>query len=410
MTVRLAASSFRAESSRGILDLQWWLVATTLFAFLVNEAVGAVLIYLSVALWGIYVISHPADVWRALGNSAIVIWLVPVIAVASTTWSNDPSFTLKMSLELVLTATLAVLCARLIGPADLVNILAAAGLVILVASIFVGRTYYDGMTGTVSWAGIFANKNTLGNLSGVTCIAALSIAMRVNLVFSKRLAAALLAAFSLLMCLFARSVAAFAAAAAGIFWVLTISWAVRLPYRARSIYARTLLVVSGGGAGLLAILFVQFGDDILRFFNKDPTLTGRTILWFYADHFSKDHPLLGVGYQAFWIQGFSPAEYLWDRMRIPTRYGFHFHSLYYQTLIDLGYVGVCAAAIFISATVVGVGRWAIRSPDQNSGFYFAFVCFMLLQELQAVDLFLIFGPWYTVFIVGLCHSREHRRR
>ncbi len=55
---------------------------------------------------------------------------------------------------------------------------------------------------------------------------------------------------------------------------------------------------------------------VLGAFGKDATLTGRTYLWAEGLRAVGETPVVGVGYQAYWVQGFSEAERLWEEFYI----------------------------------------------------------------------------------------------
>ena len=98
---------------------------------------------------------------------------------------------------------------------------------------------------------------------------------------------------------------------------------------------------------MLAVATVVIGlnigalDLLLGAFGKDATLTGRTYLWAEGLAAARENPFLGVGYQAYWVQGFPEAERLWEEFYIGSRSGFHFHNTYIEVLVELGFVGLC---------------------------------------------------------------------
>jgi O-antigen ligase len=86
----------------------------------------------------------------------------------------------------------------------------------------------------------------------------------------------------------------------------------------------------------------------------DPTLTGRTIIWDFASWAIDRSPLLGWGYQSFWLVG-SDAPSIVDApgwvKAMPNA-----HNGYYDTMLELGYVGLILLATFITATLHAIGR------------------------------------------------------
>jgi exopolysaccharide production protein ExoQ len=89
----------------------------------------------------------------------------------------------------------------------------------------------------------------------------------------------------------------------------------------------------------------------------DSTLTGRTIIWEFAQHEIDRRPLLGWGYQSFWLVPGSPAYTEapgWVRM-MPNA-----HNGYYDTTLEMGRIGLAFLYVFIIATLHGIGRVADR--------------------------------------------------
>src|SRR6185436_5032149 len=73
----------------------------------------------------------------------------------------------------------------------------------------------------------------------------------------------------------------------------------------------------------------------------DPTFTGRTVIWDFVDTEIARRPLIGWGYQSFWLVG--P-----DAPSIVDAPGFvkampNAHNGYKDTMLELGYVGLAFA-------------------------------------------------------------------
>jgi exopolysaccharide production protein ExoQ len=92
----------------------------------------------------------------------------------------------------------------------------------------------------------------------------------------------------------------------------------------------------------------------------DSTLTDRTIIWDFAQHEIERRPLLGWGYQSFWLVGPDAASIVeapgWVKM-MPNA-----HNGYYDTVLEMGYVGLALCVVFIFATLHAIGRVADRDP------------------------------------------------
>jgi exopolysaccharide production protein ExoQ len=91
---------------------------------------------------------------------------------------------------------------------------------------------------------------------------------------------------------------------------------------------------------------------------NDSTLTGRTIIWDFAQYEIGRSPLVGWGYQSFWLVPGSPSIEApgWVKM-MPNA-----HNGYYDTMLEMGYAGLAFLIVFIIATLHAVGRVADRDP------------------------------------------------
>jgi exopolysaccharide production protein ExoQ len=91
----------------------------------------------------------------------------------------------------------------------------------------------------------------------------------------------------------------------------------------------------------------------------DPTFSGRTIIWDFVQSEIARSPLLGWGYQSFWLVPGSPGMLEgpgWVEA-MPNA-----HNGYYDTTLEMGYIGYALLVIFIIATLHAIGRIADRDP------------------------------------------------
>jgi exopolysaccharide production protein ExoQ len=92
----------------------------------------------------------------------------------------------------------------------------------------------------------------------------------------------------------------------------------------------------------------------------DSTFTGRTLIWDFAWYEIERRPLFGWGYQSFWLVGPDAPSIVdaWGWIKeMPNA-----HNGYYDTMLEMGYVGLAFLIIFIIATLHAVGRVADRDP------------------------------------------------
>jgi exopolysaccharide production protein ExoQ len=88
------------------------------------------------------------------------------------------------------------------------------------------------------------------------------------------------------------------------------------------------------------------------------TLTGRTVIWDFVHYEIARRPLLGWGYQSFWLVGPDAPSIVeapgWVKS-MPSS-----HNGYLDTTLDTGYVGLALLVAFIFATLHAIGRVADR--------------------------------------------------
>jgi len=99
------------------------------------------------------------------------------------------------------------------------------------------------------------------------------------------------------------------------------------------------------------ISFMLYGDS---------TLTGRTVIWDFAQYEIDRNPVAGWGYQSFWLVGPDAPSVTdapgWVKM-MPNA-----HNGYYDTMLEMGYIGLALLLAFIIATLHAIGRVADRDP------------------------------------------------
>ena len=101
-------------------------------------------------------------------------------------------------------------------------------------------------------------------------------------------------------------------------------------------------------AVLLSSMTAELSQWFLDATGKDVTLTGRTDLWAVAFQEIAERPLLGVGFQAFWVHGNPLAEQLWAQFGISGRGGFHFHNTLISNTVEIGLLGAALQRFAVS--------------------------------------------------------------
>jgi exopolysaccharide production protein ExoQ len=163
----------------------------------------------------------------------------------------------------------------------------------------------------------------------------------------------------------------------------------------------------------LCSFLIVFGDELfqgaLQLTGKSANLSDRTPLWDVANKMMQEYPIGGVGFQAFWQHGNPYAEDLWSRFQ-PARAGYHFHNLWYESGVELGYIGLGLALLTVAITAIEVMRWVVRSPNPASCFFLGYMIFIILRSYLEVDLFAQFSLTGAIFVAAFVYARQSRER
>ncbi|MBR1092284.1 O-antigen ligase family protein [Bradyrhizobium manausense] len=401
-----AIGEFRAASKVPFLTLGWWCGLLTFAGLVFNEAIGPVIIFGALGCSLVYCLRSFANLKEAIAIAGWLPWFVPLLALASVVWSSEPDLTLRMSVELCLTTGLVLVAAQATTPRAFVG---TAGLVTGLAvllSLVVRHRQVDGLTGVVSLAGIYTNKNTLGACGAQMFLASLFIALSRGTNSPVRLVSIASCAVGLVTSVAARSVGQLVASMIGGAIIAGYLFIQLVPARQQRVYILCACLVGIVLVAVIPLLLMFAGDDLLRLVGKDSTLTGRTELWYWAARFSDEHPIFGTGYQAFWVPGHSAAEFLWDRFRLTARSGFHFHNLFFEMLVELGWIGACSALIVMPPMIWVVAKWTWLRSSNAAGYYLGLIISLCVVQFQDVNLFQVFSPWYALYLVAFYYGRR----
>ncbi len=201
----------------------------------------------------------------------------------------------------------------------------------------------------IGYPGYFAGKNYLGECGAITVLLSIH-EMRYH--GFRRASAIVVLVIATLLIFWSDSKTALGLAliAPLLAWVtLSIGRATRL---SPAVILLTIpicyLVLSGiSGFGMNRISYMIYGDS---------TFTGRTMIWDFAQNEIARRPLFGWGYQSFWLVGPDAPSVVdapgWVKI-MPNA-----HSGYYDTMLEMGYVGFALLVAFLMTTLHGVARIA----------------------------------------------------
>jgi exopolysaccharide production protein ExoQ len=384
-------------------------IALSLFVFAYSTLFGKAPILVYYAIWFPLVL---VDYRRVLGDLPRTYWIVPfgVLACLSVFWSQAPGVSARAAIQLATHILCAFIAARTIGIRTLtLGTLVGISLVVLYSLAF-GSYNYDPFDGDFSFSGAFASKNLLGFFCSIGiyfAFACIFVLRERALWCGLALICAGLAGYALIA---SHSATALITTIAALLDLIGLGGLTPFPPRTRKTLAIFGILV---GIGMAAAAMALGGFDfILAAFGKNTTLTGRTYLWSQGLAAAANTPLLGVGYQAYWVQGFPDAERLWAEFYITARTGFHFHNTYIETLVELGAIGVLLLAIVLIRTSAGfLMRFLGNRNDVTARIMLGLLAMLLLRSFVEVDVIAPYAIgsfllYYSAALLAAPQSRQ----
>ena len=346
---------------------------------------------------------RPGEMLAALQREWLLV-LLALWCVMSFAWSDYPSLTLRHGIQLGLTVVIAIAIGYRVAPLTFIKILFAVSSLAGLASLLSGRARADGM----GYLGIYASKNALAGASALLVIVALAVLIDRRLSARWRLPALASLMMGALLLVMGKSSGGLVSTMGVVLVFGAIVLLQRLTPYARLVVVALGLVLSGAAAVLLSSMTAELSQWFLDATGKDVTLTGRTDLWAVAFQEIAERPLLGVGFQAFWVHGNPLAEQLWAQFGISGRGGFHFHNTLISNTVEIGLLGAALQAVIFFTALFSSLTWAIRSPSAASVFFALFMVRQFMLMWIEVSYFSQFDMSSVITIVAVCYGHSFR--
>lgn len=365
-------------------------VALSFFVFAYSFRFGQVSILAYYALWLPLVV---VDYRRVLGNYARYGWIFAfaIFACLSVFWSQAPGVTTRAGVQYLSHVVCALIAMRVVDTRTLVRGgLIGTGLV-LGYSLAFGVYHLDPLDGTYSFVGAFASKNQLGFYASLAVL----FAFAALFLGAERGVWKLAAVGCVLIALYCLKASQSATSVLTTIAIAGLCLALRGLEMLAPAHRKTLFLVLAVIAVLTLIAGAYGGgyELVLGAFGKDATLTGRTYLWQQGIEAAREAPAVGIGYQAFWVQGFAEAERLWDAFFIGTRSGFHFHNTFIAATVETGLIGCLLLSMVLVATLAGhLRRLLSVAHDLEALVLFTVAALLAVRTFVEID---ILNPYHV---------------
>lgn len=337
-------------------------------------------------------------VWRTqrLETGEILALALAIFLLFSAAWSIDPETTIRRGILYLIFIVGVIGVADVLNAAELMELLCRVCFLSAIASIVlrVVSPAQALMGDGGEWRGVFSHKNFLGEVMAMGVLASLHMLRAKRRGRVRRLCMLLV---MVLVALAARSGTA----------TLTIF---AFCYTERVI----ALIRSGGfarivGAAIVVfslpiVCFVAFNFDwLMDLLGKDPTLTGRTVLWTYVVDYIGQRPWFGWGFFAFWSAASPAANEISDLLgwSVPEA-----HNGLLEMLLEVGIIGT-GLFVFVWARNLLLAVKCLRAQEGELGVS-ALLCCMGIVLVGITELVLVDPSWISVsvfFVTGLMCER-----
>ena len=263
----------------------------------------------------------------------LLIALLVVLTLISVLWSHAPGATVRNSVALAGTTLIGAYLATRYTRREQLEMLAWALSIMAVLSLLYIVLVPGGIAadpeGGVGISGVFGHKQALGKSMALAAMVFVILAASSR---RRRWLAWAGCGVALVFVLLSESMGALL-----LFITFVLLWplykALRWRYTAAVPFLIAVVLV---GSAAAMVLWVN-ADTLLVAVGKDPTISGRTIVWRAVWDMIREQPWLGYGYGAFWRGPDGPSALVW----LATGYEFaNAHNAILTVWLDLGLLGV----------------------------------------------------------------------
>lgn len=340
--------------------------------------------------------------WRKVSYAAVkepIIWIIVLVALASTFWSVAPSDTLRRTCTgLFGTTFFGIYLGTRYTLKEQLKIFGYFGFIVLIWSILFSvllpRYGVEQAAHAGAWRGIFGHKNHFGAV--MSFITIIFVMYRSLMPSDKKWIGSGAVALSLVLVVLSKSTTALINTAVLIF-ALFLYQTIRLRYIL--LVPAFISIVTFGG--VVTHIYLTYTEELFALIGKDPSLTGRADIWEFVWDMIEKRPFLGYGFTAFWNGLDGPSAYViraarWD---VPSA-----HNGLLELWSQLGLLGVSIYALgFVMCLLLSI-RWARISNGIDGLWPLIGLTYIVMGNLTEGSLIAPKDPFwilYVMFIISL---------
>lgn len=324
-----------------------------------------------------------------------------ILAFASAFWSIYPDISLRRSVAFLFTTVFGIYLALRYTFPEIMRLM-VVGLSLLMflsfASVFaMPDVGLDHEMHKGAWKGIFFQKNVTGRMMVwlVLCLVWLDWQREAPRWLTRSLLA--LAMLLIVMCRSGTGLVTSGLVTAALLSTGLVRGSIRSFAPTMALLIALLVIMVTAGA--------FFWHDALYALGRDPTLTGRTVLWDHVLASLEDRPLLGYGYAAYWYGAYGPGSRFVEGWGINSA-----HNGWLEAMLDLGLPGVALVVVMLGRLLFQ-GFFSARYGNSRAepAWIFAVGCALLAISISESLFFERHSLNWIVLTVGVVRLIQRRR-
>ncbi|GEM_PF-1463448 len=334
-----------------------------------------------------------------------IVAIIGAYIIASSAWSASPRDTFVYGSMVAGNIATAYMIARDLSPREIMLMSARIILVLAVGGMVSGllgysqALYFDAhdrptVVGTQPIRGFFNHKITASLYATLGVIACLACYRN-----SKRVLSMLCLGFFVILTGSSTGLVIFPTSIA-LFYLLNFIRRVRGEKAARGVALAGIIAASV----IVGVLSANI-DIILASLGRDPTLTGRTLLWEWGMQTWMQRPALGWGFNGYFngpnASAISDAIKSFENYNVP-----HFHQSYIQTAVDLGVPGLLILAA-VQFSIVTRAWHRMRSNIPDAGAETLTLMSVIFIASLTMFIFITYNHFVTLIMFTLYFSLRH---
>ena len=344
---------------------------------------------------------HWSRIRRPLPPNIIALLAYLAFAGASVAWAFKPELSfirfvkeIMVLTSIVLPAMLADRTSNMLRGMFLCFALAAVVNIFLIPGGYETMAQYGPVLVDIGYQGYFSDKNILGEFAAIAFL----LSIHEILYRGHRRALGIIVAVITAVLLFLSS----SKTALGLALVAPFLAGLILIIR-RTFRISLAIIMISIALGWIVLFDLIDTDRVAYLLTGDSSFTGRTTIWDFAVTEIARSPFVGWGYQSFWLVGADAPSIVdapgWVKL-MPNA-----HNGYYDTMLELGYVGLAFLIIFLITTLHAIGRVAARDYRRAWLLLSIALFVMIYNFFETFWLRAFETPWVIFVIVAVEAAR-----